>query len=64
MFSNKCKTRNRTKSKSGGSPTPIVNTVPPTHRQIIQDFYFQTNSNPSFSFNIIVKLITEKIILI
>ena len=64
MFSNKRKTRNSTKSKFGGGHTPLVNTKPPTHRQIIQDYYFQTNSNPSYSFSIIVKLITEKIIMI
>ena len=52
MFSNKRKTRSITKSKFGGSPIPLVNTEPPTHRQIIQEFYFQTKINPSYIFNI------------
>ena len=39
MFSNKLQTCNRTKSNFVGS------TEPPTHRQIIIDLYFQTNSN-------------------
>ena len=64
MFSNKRKTRSITKSKFGGSPIPLVNTEPPTHRQIIQELFFQTKINPSYSCNMIFKLITEKIIMV